>query len=162
MRQSQRPAEAVQRRNWAAQVGNDSRAAARLALVRAGFSDPTLLLHWQEIAGEETARIAVPLRLDETTEVGVLTLKTEPAASVFLQHEARALCTRINTYLGRQAVGRLRFVQGPMVVTDRRASLPAMPAEPSPDDPVYRFDGPESVLVALLKLARARGQRCQT
>ncbi|MBV9330460.1 MAG: DUF721 domain-containing protein, partial [Alphaproteobacteria bacterium] len=91
MKQPSRPSQPSERRNWAAPIGTDSRAAAGAALQRAGFFDATLVLHWSEIAGSETARVATPLRLDESAPVGVLTLRIEPAAAVFLQHEARAL-----------------------------------------------------------------------
>ena len=104
------------------------------------------------------ARIARPLRLSEGSSGGVLTLKAEPAASLFLQHESRALCDRINDYLGRPAVSRLRFVQGPLA---RRPARPALPVAPQPaaaNDPARRFQGSERLRTALLELARARNR----
>src|SRR5689334_24352128 len=112
------PEEPPKRRARAEAVGRDASIAARAAFVRAGFLDPTLVLRWTEIAGAETARIARPLRLSEgasggvltlraepaAASGGVLTLRAEPAAALFLQHESRALCERINGYLGRAAV----------------------------------------------------------
>ncbi|HEX4294295.1 MAG TPA: DciA family protein, partial [Rhizomicrobium sp.] len=53
------------RRGRPAALGQDAERAAQAALGRAGFSDPTLLLRWDEIAGPETARLARPLRLSE-------------------------------------------------------------------------------------------------
>ncbi len=144
------------RRNWVAPIAQDSRAAAQTAFVRAGFADPAILLHWDEIAGADTARLARPIRFTEGPSGGVLTLKSEPGAALFLQHETRALTERINAYLGRPAVTRLRFVQGPLakrpVQPPRRVSSAPVPA----GDPANAFNGPESVRAALLKLAQAR------
>jgi hypothetical protein len=147
------------RRNWAAAIALDARAAADAALARSGFSDPTILLHWEEIAGAETARFARPIRFSEGASGGVLTLKSEPGAGLFLQHDTRALTERINTYLGREAVTRLRFVQGPLV---RREPPPPRRKPPSPapaNDPAHSFAGPDSVRAALIRLADARQPR---
>lgn len=147
---------APQRRNRAGEVGGDATLAARTAFARAGFSDPALVLRWSEIAGPDTARLARPLKLTETSAGGVLTLKAEPAAALFLQHESRALCARINAYLGRVAVVRLRFVQGALA-----SPLPPPPrrpkaVEPAAGDPARRWQGPPGLGEALLNIARQR------
>jgi hypothetical protein len=147
------PAPEFKRRNWAAQVGGDANIAARTAFAKAGFTDPTLVLRWREIAGEQTARLARPLKLSDS---GVLTLKAEPAAALFLQHETRALCARINSYLGRDAVTRLRFVQGPLATPLPPPPAPPRPKEPAPDDPARRWKGPSKLGDTLLNLARRR------
>lgn len=141
------------RRNWSAPVGNDATLAARTAFVRAGFSDPTLVLRWNEIAGAETARLARPIKLSDT---GTLILKAEPAAALFLQHETRALCARINSYLGRVAVTKLKFVQGPLVAPPPPPPRRSKPGEPAATDPARRFEGPDGLGQALLALARQR------
>jgi hypothetical protein len=144
------------RRNRAEALGGDARAVAQGALDRAGFTDPTLVLRWDEIAGPETARLARPLKLSGGPSGGVLTLRAEPGAAVFLQHESRTLCERINTYLGRRAVERLKFVPGPIAPRPR---LPARPAPKGPvpaTDPARKYEGPEGLREALLKLAQAR------
>jgi len=46
------------RRGRAGEVSGDATLAARGAFARAGFSDPTLVLRWSEIAGPDTARLA--------------------------------------------------------------------------------------------------------
>ena len=149
--------EPPQRRARADTVGRDASIAARAAFVRAGFSDPTLVLRWNEIAGAETARIARPIRLSEGASGGILTLRAEPAAALFLQHESRSLCERINAYLGRPAVTKLRFVQGPLTQLPVPPSLPK-PTEPPPGDPVRRWHGPDHLGSALLNLARRRNR----
>ena len=147
------------RRNWAGPVANDATNAGHAAFIRAGFADPTLVLHWERIAGPEVARLARPLRLSEGPHGGVLTLLAEPGAAVFLQHETRPLCERINTYLGRGAVARLKFVQG--ALTHRPPPPPSLkPAqELTPDDPALGYRGPEGLREALWRLARARHSR---
>ena len=144
-----------QRRGRAGVVAGDATLAARAAFTRAGFADPTLVLRWAEIAGAQTARLARPVKLSESAQGGVLTLRAEPAAALFLQHESRALCARINSYLGRVAVVRLRFVQGPLTPPPAPPRRPK-PGEPAPADPVRRWHGPPNLGEALLNLARQR------
>ncbi|HUO89703.1 MAG TPA: DciA family protein [Rhizomicrobium sp.] len=148
--------EPPQRRNRADAVSRDATIAARFAFTRAGFSDPTLVLHWTEIAGPEAARLARPIKLTQSANGGTLTLKAEPAAAVFLQHESRALCARINAYLGRNAVARLRFVQGSLAAPPPPPPERPGPSEPPAADPARRWQGPSRLGEALLKLARSR------
>ncbi len=147
--------DAQARRNRAAAVGLDVAQLGSTGFERAGFSDPTLVLRWNEIVGPEIARFAQPLRMTESPSGGVLTLKADPAASVFLQHESRALCSRINSYLGRPAVQRLRFVAGNMKPRLPKSQRPAK-GDSAPDDPVWQFGGQERLRRALLALASAR------
>ncbi len=149
----------VARRNRTEAVSREASGAGAAAFAKAGFSDPTLVLRWDEIVGPEVARIARPLRLSESASGGVLTLKAEPAASLFLQHETRALCDRINNWLGRAAIARLRFVQGPLATrpSPRRPAAPKAQAPQS--DPAREFQGAERLKTALLELADARSRR---
>jgi len=144
------------RRGRAAAVGRDAGGVAGQAFFRMGFTDPALVLRWREIAGPEVARLCQPLRFSEGPQGGTLTLKALPGAAVFLGHETRPLTERINRYLGRSAVARLKFVQG--------AFLPPRPA-PSPrrpaagvrsSDPASGWRGPGTLRDALLALARWR------
>ena len=144
----------TERRGWAGAVGKDASASAHAAFVRAGFADPALVLHWNDVVGPEIARMARPVRFSQKD--GVLTLQAEPAAALFLGHEARALAGRINDYLGRNAVQRLKFVQSPL------ASRPEAPQPARPDvavkstDPAVHYRGPEDLAKALKSLARWR------
>ena len=155
VRNDKQPDEAPRRRARPASVGQDMSYAARAAFDRSGFADPTLVLRWMEIAGRDTARLAIPIRLREGPTGGTLTLMTEPAAALFLQHESRSLCERINTYLGRPVVTRLRFVQGSLTPPRSPAKLPVA-AEPPTADPVRSWRGPEPLGNALVNLARRR------
>jgi hypothetical protein len=146
--------DAVPRRNWAASIGRDAGSTAAAAFVRAGFTDPALILHWPEVAGLEVSRIARPVRF--SAKDGTLTLLAEPAAALFLGHESRALAARINAYLGRTAVLRIKFVQG------RLTTMPAPPAPRRPakdinsSDPSNAYKGPTALKAALQSLARWR------
>ena len=144
------------RRNWVSPVSVDAGALGQTAILRAGFADPTLVMHWTEIAGPETARLARPLRLSQGPHGGVLSLLAEPGAAVFLQHESRALCDRINTFLGRPVVARLKFVQGSLTQRPAVERRPTPPETLALSDPARHYQGPEGVREALWKLARAR------
>jgi hypothetical protein len=144
------------RRNRTEAVERGLSAIAATAFERAGFRDPTLVVRWAEIVGPEVARYTRPVKLSEGPSGGVLTLKSEPGASVFLQHESRTLCERINTYLGRAAVVRLRFVQREIAARPAPAPLPRAAAEAPATDPARGFQGPERLKEALINLARTR------
>ena len=137
-------------------IGADAGTVAGAAFARAGFSDPSLVLRWNEIAGPEVARLAQPLKFAEGPSGGTLTLRALPGAALFLAHEKRALCERINAYLGRQAVAQIKFSQG--ALSPRPPSpKPQKPAHALPlSDPSRRYEGPEGLAKALQALARRR------
>jgi hypothetical protein len=147
----------LQRHNWPTAIGADVGNNGAAAFIRAGFHDPSLVLRWSEIAGPEVARLAQPLKFSDGPSGGTLTLRAAPGAALFLSHEKRALCERINAYLGRPAVSQLKFSQGapflprvPMPKTEIAAGpLP-------PDDPSCRYHGPQGLAQALQALARRR------
>ncbi len=150
----------IARRNRPESIGRAGDFAAQ-AFARAGFRDPTLVLRWREIVGPEIANFAQPLRLAEGSAGGVLTLKAEPAAAVFLQHETRSLCARINDYLGRPAVVRLRFVKGEIEARAKPVARLRPAAQPTSGDPVLNFAGPDRLKASLVNLARARQRPVQ-
>ena len=143
------------RRNWPDAIARSDNIATA-AFARAGFRDPTLVLRWAEIVGPDVARFTAPLKLSEGPSGGVLTLKAEPAAATFLQHETRRLCERINAFLGRPAIARLKFVPGSIEPPPRQPRLSAIPGEAPPRDPARGFAGPDPLKASLLALARAR------
>jgi len=151
--------EQPKRRNWASPIARDAAALGQSAFLRAGFTDPTLVLNWDAIAGPETARLARPLRVTEGRHGGVLTLLCEPGASVFLQHDSRALCDRINTFLGRVTVTRLKFVQGSLSRKPEHTARPKPPELLPESDPAMCYRGPEGLREAIWRLARARRSR---
>src|SRR6266702_2109996 len=120
-----------QRHNRIRVVGADTGMVGAAAFARAGFRDPALVLRWNEIAGPEVARLAQPLKFSEGPSGGTLTLRATPGAALFLSHEKRALCERINAYLGRPAVSQLKFSQGPLLPRPP-GPKPEKPAGPLP------------------------------
>jgi hypothetical protein len=156
------PEEPPPRRNRSEPVSRAINIVGGAALARAGFRDATLVLRWDEIAGPELARIARPLKWSEGPSGGTLTLKAEPGAALFLQHETRALCERINTYLGRQAVTKLRFAQGALPPKTIHRQAPKRAAAIPPNDPALSYKGKDSLRDALVNLARARATAKQT
>ena len=127
-----------------------------MAFMRAGFTDPALVLRWNEIAGPEVARLAQPVKLAEGPSGGTLTLRAVPGAALFLSHEKRSLCERINAYLGRAAVVQIKFSQG-VLLPRPAAAKPEKKAGPlPPNDPSRRYQGPEGLAKALQALARRR------
>jgi len=148
---------APERRNRVNAIGLDAKSAGAFAFVRAGFSDPSLVLRWTEIAGPAVARLAQPLKFTEGPGGGTLTLRTAPGAALFLSHEKRSLCARINSYLGREAVVQLKFSQGgPWRPPAPEPKPQKPPGRLPPDDPSRRYRGPEGLAKALQALARRR------
>lgn len=144
------------RRGRVAPISGDAGATAASAFLRMGFTDPSLVLHWREIAGPEVAQLCQPMRFSEGPQGGTLTLKALPGAALFLGHETRSLTARINQYLGRPAVARLKFVQGAFLPPRPAPVLRRPAAGSSGADPANAWRGPESLKAALLALARWR------
>ena len=144
------------RRGRAQPVSSDAGSVANMAFLRAGFTDPTLILRWEEIAGPEVARLARPLKFSDGPSGGTLTLRATPGAALFLAHEKRPLCDRINAYLGRPAVTQLKFSQGAFLPPPPKPPRPKPPGALPPDDPSRRYQGPEGLAKALQALARRR------
>jgi hypothetical protein len=145
-----------ERHNRPLPVGMDTKSAGAFAFVRAGFSDPTLVLRWSEIAGPAVARLAQPTKLSQGPSGGTLTLRAAPGAALFLSHEKRALCERINAYLGYPAVVQVKFVQGAPLARPTTPPAQKKPGALPPGDPSRRYQGPEGLTRALQALARRR------
>jgi hypothetical protein len=144
------------RRGRPAAVGRDAGGAAAGTFAKMGFADPALVLRWREIAGAEVARLCRPLRFTEGPQGGTLTLKALPGAALFLGHETRTLTDRINRYLGRPAVARLKFVQGAILPPRPAPVLRRPAANTAGADPANGWRGPEDLKTALMVLARWR------
>ena len=102
------------------------------------------------------ARLAQPLKFSEGPSGGTLTLRAVPGAALFLAHEKRSLCERINAYLGRPAVTQLKFSQGALLPRPPVRKIEKKAGPVPPDDPSRRYQGPEGLAKALQALARRR------
>ena len=137
-------------------IGADAGMTGAMAFVRAGFTDPALVLRWSEIAGPDVARLAQPVKLTEGPSGGTLTLRAVPGAALFLSHEKRELCERINAYLGRAAIAQIKFSQGVLLPRPAVAKNEKKAGPLPPNDPSRRYQGPEGLAKALQALARRR------
>jgi hypothetical protein len=88
---------------------------------RQGFASGEIVTHWAEIAGEEIARLAEPLKLQwprgpagEASEPATLVLRVEGPAAIEVQHLAPVLLERVNRYFGWRAVARISIRQAPL------------------------------------------------
>jgi hypothetical protein len=93
--------------------------------LRAGFKDPGFLLHWPAIAGAHIARVAQPVKWQESPAGAVVTLRCEPSAAVLLQHETRSLVEKSNAWLGAGRIARFKLTPGPLPRANEIAAHPA-------------------------------------
>ena len=101
--------------------------------LRAGFKDAGFLLHWPAIAGAHIARVAQPVKWQESPSGAVVTLRCEPGAAVLLQHETRGLVEKANAYLGAGRIARFKFVPGPLPRAESISPHPAPDAGARPE-----------------------------
>lgn len=88
---------------------------------RAGIST-AMIQSWEEIVGTRLAQSTRPEKLnwprrmneDDPFEPAVLVIACEGASALRLQHEAGEVVSRVNAFLGFNAVGRIRIVQKPV------------------------------------------------
>ena len=81
--------------------------------------DASLALAWPELAGEKLAGRTQPLKVtwprrgspDDPFEPGVLTIACEGSAALDLQYQIGELASRINSFFGYSAIGRIRIEQ---------------------------------------------------
>jgi hypothetical protein len=111
-------------------------------LQKRGSGFAAVVTEWAQIVGPELAAASVPERLSGST--GVLLLRVEGAAAVELQHLAPLLIERINTFLGRPAVTRIKLV---------RAPLPIPPQPPAPEPAPVPADAAARIALAAAEIA---------
>lgn len=88
---------------------------------RAGISIG-LVQSWEEIVGQRLAassrpeKIQWPRRMneDDPFEPAVLVIACEGLAALHLQHQTGEVVSRVNAFLGFNAIGRIRIVQKPL------------------------------------------------
>lgn len=99
-----------------------------------GFASASLLSWWPDIVGVDYEKstfpesINWPKRHDQRgadAALAVLTVRVLPSQALFFQHEVPQVLERINQFLGYQAIGRLRIVQGQIKLPEaaRRAQI---------------------------------------
>lgn len=128
-------------------------AVTRLVYRTQGAAAAQLMADWPSIVGPGLAASTAPRRM----AAGTLTLGCAGPVALELQHLAGPLMERINTYLGRPMVQRLRFVQDVLVarpppVVAKRAALAPVAVDGLPDGPLRDALG---ALGALIRAERA-------
>jgi hypothetical protein len=90
-----------------------------------------LTARWREVVGEEIARRTEPVKLVKGRNGAPSSLEIRVAgpAAAIIQHRAHEILSRVNLFLGPDAVQKLRIVQGPLQRTEtapaaRRRSAP--------------------------------------
>jgi hypothetical protein len=91
-----------------------------------------LLADWAVIVGPALAAATRPLRL----EAGTLTIACNGPTAMEVQYAAARLIERVNTYLGRPSVERLRCAQQPVAASGLAEPSPNLicPSPPPPSD----------------------------
>ncbi len=79
-----------------------------------GMGIGTLAMSWRTIIGGEMAEWTRPVKLTpgRGSAPGTLEIRVEGARALEVQHRERQIIERVNTYLGRNTVQRLRLVRG--------------------------------------------------
>lgn len=127
-----------------------------------GQGASALIARWREVVGPEIARRTEPVKLSKPRDGGpsALEIRVAGPSAAIIQHQAQEILARVNLFLGAEAVGKLRIVQGPL----RRSEAAAPPRRrATPLDAAQEAalaDGlaniPDSPLrEALLRLGRA-------
>ena len=100
---------------------------------RRGFALSRLLTRWSEIVGDETARIARPLKVTHgrSSVGGTLILLVPGAASTLIQMKSEAIRRAVNAAYGYPAIAKVRLTQ----TAPEGFARPDVPAQPPPPSP---------------------------
>lgn len=98
-----------------------------------GFATADLIGAWDDIVGPRYAgstqpeKIVWPRRDSAASKGATLVVRVDAGMAIYLQHEIGLVLQRINSFLGFEAIGSLRIVQGPV----ERPNAATRPPEPS-------------------------------
>lgn len=100
------------------------------AYARQGFAARELVTRWAEIAGNDIAAHAEPLKMQwprpvdgQPQEPATLVLRVEGPMALEIQHRSDVILERVNRFFGWHAVGRIALRQAPLSRRDRRPAL---------------------------------------
>lgn len=117
---------------------------------RQGFAAGDIVTHWADIAGEDIARLAEPLKLQwprdrrqQADEPATLVLRVEGPAAIEVQHLADIILDRVNRYFGWRAVARIAIRQAPLA-RKVQTSRPSPPSAAETAALARRLNGFES------------------
>lgn len=106
-----------------------------------GFAVARLLTHWAEIVGEETARIARPVKVGYAQGGfgATLTVLTTGAQAPMLEMQKDRIKERVNACYGYAAISRIRITQtAPTGFTEGQAAFDAPPLQARTPDPAVK------------------------
>ena len=128
-----------------------------------GFAVTRLLTHWAEIVGEDTARIAQPVKVGYGRDGlgATLTLLTTGAQAPMLSMQCEAIRERVNACYGYRAIAKVRITQ----IRRRRGRLRArrqtrVPQPRSGGDGAGGEDRPRGGRHGIATCARGAGCQC--
>jgi hypothetical protein len=106
------------------------------AFARQGFAARELVTRWTEIAGNDIADHAEPLKMQwprpvegQPQEPATLVLRVEGPMALEIQHRSDVILERVNRFFGWHAVGRIALRQAPLSRRGhRRTQRPTDPA----------------------------------
>jgi hypothetical protein len=82
---------------------------------RFGQGSDGLAARWREIVGDTLAKHSEPVKLVRTRAgPAALEIRVDGPSAALIQHQCEEIISRVNLFLGADAVGRLRIVQGPL------------------------------------------------
>lgn len=133
-----------------------------------GRSATSLEARWSEIVGDRLSRVTQPVKIikGKANAAGILELKVPSSAALFVQHEEKQILEKVNLFLGRTAVEKIRIQQGRIqapaagstttrVKSKTRPHLPPMPPAEEAGLEASVADLPEPLRKALTKLGKA-------
>jgi hypothetical protein len=87
------------------------------ALKKHGFAKAGIITDWEDIVGSELASYMVPHKLVSKKEASesALHVHVMSGAALIIQHQHIEILDRINNYFGYRAVGKLKFIQTPIL-----------------------------------------------
>lgn len=103
-----------------------------------GFAVTRLLTHWAEVVGEQTARVARPVKVHYGREGfgATLTILTTGAQAPMLEMQKEQIREKVNACYGYSAISRIRLTQtAPTGFAEGQVQFDAAPARPPAPDP---------------------------
>lgn len=106
-----------------------------------GFAVARLLTHWAEIVGEDTARVARPVKVGYGRGAfgATLTVLTTGAQAPMLEMQKETIRARVNAVYGYNAISRIHLTQtAPTGFADGQAAFAHAPKSKPKDNPEAR------------------------
>jgi hypothetical protein len=151
--------------SWSRPLAEFVQTAIDPVVTRQGFGQSSLILYWDDIAGERLAAISQPVKMqwpargrgpvaENGAAPATLIIRVETGFALELQHLAPILIERVNAHFGWRCVSRILLKQGPIAARPPArpvASVPSKAAEMAAEKLVGN-DMDEPLRLALTRL----------